>query len=1047
RPVTTCMVFLGLGIFGVLSYLRVPVSLFPGLSYPGLTISVNYPGADADKMEEIITKPIEEAISGIGGMEEISSSSEAGKSLINIEFQKDTDLNFKALEIRERIDLVAPLFPREAHKPLVFRYDPDQRPVMIIILDSDKYDLMRLREIADRDIKVQLENVEGISQIAVSGGKQREIIISCDLQKLTAYGLNLREIMKAIQSNNTNAGIGKIEKNGRLYSLNLTGRYTDLSEIQTLPVSYRTDRIIYVEDVANVSFSYRDEDSASRVNGKENVSLYIYKASLGNVLNISNEVQKNLRKIQLSNVKFVINYNQADSIRKTFLNIFWTTTLGIFLFFSYIFTKKKTRKAGIITLLSSIPAVIIIFIFLFFIKKEFDIIVQSGIYLGICIWFIISLRIALASENEDLILNKKKRTMPNSERGRRRRFIEKYQELRDILNSHLSVNIEIITGSILLLSLTVPLYMLDRDTGESAIILGSVVIGILLFSYLSSLPISLWTRNIKTGDYLNQKLSFSNYTAERFQERLIIFIEKAKPYFSRFKSDRFRLPGIFRNLDLTGKIYRGYKDNQISILVLFLTIVPLGVYIYGKSDKEYFYSIDNRKILGYVELPSGTGFEFTNKTTKKIEEKLLTVPGIEEVTGKIDSGHSFLLISLKPGVTGNDEYIHKIKSAVGNTDPAFCFFTRESDRGKFQEITIDVLGDDLEKLDSVTRDLAKKSESFEGVSEVILRYKPPREELQLIIDREKSAKAVLSSTEIGDFLRLAIQGGVAAKYIEFNKEVDIRVRLSEEFRNSEDSLREFEMKSKGERYVPISEISSRKETKVPLKIFHKNKKRALSFSIRTGKVSHQRMISQIASLNNSSLPENFRIEVGRNMEKIIQNEKLTIFVSGISIFLFLMILSAYFESTKMPLAIFMNLPVPVFFSIITAYWIFGAVSLPVYLALTLLVILISIETMMQIKEQVFRKERSIIRLSLIPIFLLFLPHLLFAKEGTVFLRELECTFFFGQSMAAISIPRGIIYFKDLPKRKWRQSISKYFRKFLSIASQLNNNVRNHKFSV
>ena len=212
RPVLVSMFAAGLLLFGLLSFYSLHFSLFPSTVYPGLSIKLEYPGADAIKIEKIITWPLEDSISLVGGIRDMRSYTEAGKVKINLEFESNVDLDFKTLEVKERIDLVSHTFPREAHSPTVFRYDPDQVPIVILSFKSKKFDLSQVREVIERTLKPELENVEGVSQVTLAGGRLREVLVSCDRQQLEAYGISLREVSRALSRNNVNGTVGKIER-------------------------------------------------------------------------------------------------------------------------------------------------------------------------------------------------------------------------------------------------------------------------------------------------------------------------------------------------------------------------------------------------------------------------------------------------------------------------------------------------------------------------------------------------------------------------------------------------------------------------------------------------------------------------------------------------------------------------------------------------------------------------------------------------------------------------------------------------------------------
>ncbi|WP_010570191.1 efflux RND transporter permease subunit [Leptospira broomii] len=948
RPITIGMFFFGLIIFGFFSFFRVPVSLFPTSAYPGLTISVEFPGADVDNIEETITIPIEEVISGVGGIEDIYSYSERGKTEINVEFAKDVNLEFKSLEIRERIDIVAGQFPREVHKPFIYRYDPDQRPAMIITLESEKYDFIELRSIADHEVKSFLENVDGVSKIAVSGGKVREVLVSCDMQKLRSFGLDLLDIQRAIEQNNKTNSVASVDKQGMTYNLILEGRYKALRILQKLPVySSERGKNIFIEDVAKVSFSYREEESGSRVNGKENVSVYVYKSSLGNILEISKEVNKKLKNLNIAGLRFNYIYDQAEMVKKSYFNLIICGLIGLAAFLLLVFFNEKYKYFQVrATLVFQIFINFFIFqLILFILKLDFDIIIFSSFLLGFSIWSIICFFLL---ENIQ------------SKEGNWR--------LKDTLP-------EFTTLAVTILALCLPLYILDQDTGESSMRLGFFIVLYLVLSYVSFIPLRSF---------------FNQIRFKYFQAATSMPISSPSP------RGRFRhIPGLSAKLFFT----------------LYALAILAGIYRLAKLDKELFYSIENRRILGYIELPSGTGFEYTNAITKKAEEKILKIPGVEEVTTKIDSGHSFLIITLNESQVSSDDFIQKIKQEIGNMSPAFCYFSRESDAGKFKEIVVDVLGDDNEKLDQIVRSLAEKADKLDGIEEVVLRYKPPRDELHVVLDKNKAARASLSNFEIGSFLKLAIQGGVASKFLEENREIDIRIRFSEEFRNSESSLEKFFIKNTEGKFTPLTELSKQKESKSPIKIFRKNKKRSLSFALRTGNVSHAKIFSELRTLAGSNLPENYHIEMGRSVKKTIETEKRIYSVIIYAFLLIYFILSSYFESFKRSILVLLVLLFPFSVTLFFLSYLFGSFTLPMYLGLLLLVALVSFQIIVRfrIKDAKFSEGQWT---SFLPALVLFMPQILFAKEGGQFLREFELTIVAGYLISIFLTPITIRYFEQ-----------------------------------
>ncbi|TGK12907.1 AcrB/AcrD/AcrF family protein [Leptospira fletcheri] len=941
RPLTVAMFFAGLLLFGVLSFFQVPLTLFPTSDYPGLTISVEYPGADVGTVEETLTIPIEEIISSVGGIEEIRSSAERGRSEINVEFQKGSDLDLKGLEIRERVDLVSGRFPREVHKPMIYHYDPDQKPVLILSLESDKFDFTTLRSIADNELKRYLENIEGVSKIAASGGKLREILIGCDMQKLRAYGLDLHEIQKVLQANNRSASIGSVRSEGNRFNMFLSGKYRNLREIQKQPIlSKESGKTFFLEEVADISYSFRDESSSARINGKDTVSVYVYKSSVGNPLQISSDVDKTLAELKLPHVKFNIAYDQSDTVRKTYRNtaisvVFGMIALGI----SLLVRKKYGNFEVFSTLLVQFIVIFFLFQFLLFVfKANYDIIVLCAETIGFALWIVL---------------------YPFLSKG------GKYGEEFDF--EHTAG--EFLSLVIIVLSLCFPLYYLDRDTGESTLRFGTFLSLYLSLCYFSFGPLH----------------SILDLARRRFQRNYtMIPMEESDSYTS--------LPDFPSRFHLSRR----------RLIPVFLVIVILGIWRFVSVEKELFYSVENRKILGFVELPADFNFPQTDAITKEVENKILQFPGVTEVASRIEPGHSFLVITLDEGKIKSDEFINGIKKEVGGLKPAFCYFSRESESSKFKEVKIDILGDNYNRLNDLAQDLAGKASSISGVEDVILNYKAPRDELELSLNHQKISNSTLSNSEVAGFLKTAIQGSVISKFLDDNRELDIRLRALKEFRNSPQSLEKLVVKNQMGKYIPVPELSSKKESRTPTKIFRKNKKRTLSFSILSSGLSFSEIKNSVLKELGKDLPENYFIELGRNMERIVETERRLYGVLGFSFLLIFMILASYFESFFKPLPILLA-SLPIFFAtLILASFVFGSLSLPVYLALLLTVAVVCFQSLFLVRNPKL-KSAGWGRESFLAVSIFFLPQILFPREGGKFLMEFEVTILVGMACSMLGL--------------------------------------------
>nr|MBP7584008.1 efflux RND transporter permease subunit [Spirochaetota bacterium] len=220
--ITAYMLFAGCLIFGIIGLARLPLALMPQVNYPGLTVIVEYPGITPDKIETIITKPIEQIIRTVPGIESIQSVSEEGKSHINVNFHIDTDIKIAALKVREKIGLLRSSFPRAVQEPMVIRYDPSDRPAVIASVEripDTKATLTDIREYAERVIKPRLQRIESVSEIFVAGGLQREIHVTVDSGKFSSRSLDFDRLFKVLQEGGISLPAGLVMIGGRDYQV------------------------------------------------------------------------------------------------------------------------------------------------------------------------------------------------------------------------------------------------------------------------------------------------------------------------------------------------------------------------------------------------------------------------------------------------------------------------------------------------------------------------------------------------------------------------------------------------------------------------------------------------------------------------------------------------------------------------------------------------------------------------------------------------------------------------------------------------------------
>src|SRR3990172_7448616 len=281
RPITVGMVTVAVLMFGMVAFQRLPLNLLPDISYPSLTVETKYPQAAPNEVENLVSKPVEEAVAVVSGVERIFSKSRPGISEVTMEFGWDTKMDFAALDVREKVDLVQ--LPRDAEKPNILRFDPTNDPILRVVLSSES-NLIALRHFAEKTIKKDLESIDGIAAVKINGGLEEEIHVFLDETKLATVGLTVQDVVNTLDRNNVNIAGGSLYENEARYLVRTLNEFQQVVELNDLVVNENNEKKILLKDIATIERGTKEREIITRINGKEGVELAIFKEGDANTV-------------------------------------------------------------------------------------------------------------------------------------------------------------------------------------------------------------------------------------------------------------------------------------------------------------------------------------------------------------------------------------------------------------------------------------------------------------------------------------------------------------------------------------------------------------------------------------------------------------------------------------------------------------------------------------------------------------------------------------------------------------------------------------------
>ncbi|RMG23825.1 MAG: efflux RND transporter permease subunit, partial [Armatimonadetes bacterium] len=337
RPVWVLMVMLAMLVLGFLGLRSMPREQNPEVDFPFVTVTTVYPGAGPEEIETLVTKPIEDAVTSIEGLKQITSTSQEGVSVVAIEFELGTDTDVALQEVTSKVESISGQLPRDAERPVASKLNVAAQPILTIAVESDQLNALQLRDLVDDRVRPRLARIEGVADISVSGGQVREIRVAVRKDRLLSYGLGIREALNAIAGATLDLPAGRIEREGTEVGVRVSGEFKSVEELRNLviPISDRQNpnrppAIVRLKDIATVIDGPAERTEISRINGRDAVVLRVQKTRDGNTVKITEQVEQALTELEgLYPVRFTTTVRSADRVNESLEDLYIALVLGI----------------------------------------------------------------------------------------------------------------------------------------------------------------------------------------------------------------------------------------------------------------------------------------------------------------------------------------------------------------------------------------------------------------------------------------------------------------------------------------------------------------------------------------------------------------------------------------------------------------------------------------------------------------------------------------------------------------------------------------------
>ena len=977
RPVTVFIFALAAVVFGGVAFRDLAVDLLPDITYPSLTVQTEYEGAAPVEMENLITRPVEDAVGVVNGVNRVVSSSRADISEVTLEFSWGTNMDFASLDVRERLDQVR--LPIEAERPVLLRYDPSLDPILRMGLAAGGSDLIALRLLAEEDLKRKLERLEGVAAVVVSGGLEEEIQVEIDERRLTSLGLTMNQVMNRLAQENVNLTGGRLRDGQTDYLVRTINELLRPEEMREIVIDRSQGAIVRLEDIARVYQGAREREVITRIDGQEAVEIAVYKEGGTNTVTVASavldrveELEENLRQID-PQLELTVLTDQSRYIRDSVSAVIETALIGgslaIVVLFLFLRSAPKTLIIGI-----SIPVSVVATFFLMYV---------AGVSLNIMSLGGITLGIGLLLDNSIVVLEAIQR--------RRDQGVGVVEAARGGASE---VGRAVIASTITTVCVFVPIVFVEGVAGQmfgdqaltvTFSLLVSLGVALTVIPMLASRKFFAGGEKIETVDLAGRSNPITRGLAAFFNAIgvgvaltvktvvggvAMVMSWLLRPVLAGFDALLRGITAVY------ARILRGALRHPALVVLVAIVLLAGSVQLVGSLGSELVPELIQGEFYVDAELAPGSRLEVTDRRLAVIDERVRAFAdefGVQSVytvvgtsneqggaAGERRENIGQVNVRMEPPIDAErEEFVMSwIRDLIDGENASFAGqappvagaaavpvgagavdagsalgddslkyrFGRPTYFSFRSPVEVQIRGHNLALLEVLADQVASRMREVEGLVDVKSSTEGGNPELQIVFDRERLSALNYTVAQLGAVIRSKVQGDIATDIVREDRNIEVRMRTDEGYRDSVRDLRNLNIRQSGATPLPLSAVADVIETEGPAEIRRSDGGRVALIEANIvgrdlGSVSDD--IQSI--LESTRFPVGFDYSVGgqrQEMERSFDSMRLAILLA---VFMVYLVMASQFESLLHPFVILFAVP----FSVIGAIGILYLTRTPV----------------------------------------------------------------------------------------------------------------------
>ena len=886
RPVATFMVVLLIVTLGAFSLTKLTVDLFPNIRFPIVIVLTQYHGAGPREVEKEVTRPIEGAVGGVSSVKRVSSETREGLSVVVAEFNWGTDMDFAALEMREKVDRVKGLLPDGVEEPMVLKIDPGMMPVIQLTL-SGPDDPAQLNKIAEDLFESRLARLEGVASVTILGGLRNEVHVEVDPVKLQGYGIDINRIVQVLKTENLSVPGGEVSGSGKRLVVRVGGEFNALGEIGEVMIPTSTGSAVRLADVADIRYGHSDAKQMARLNEKPSVTIAVLKRTDANTVAVSRAVLREIAQIKKEvpqNIEAEIASNSSefieDSIRSVAQNAVVGGILAVLVLFLFLQSLRPTAAIAV-----SIPvSIIATFTLMYFAGLTLNMMSLGGLALGIGMLVDTSI---VVIEN----ITRHKRMGKDALEA----SVEGTGEVANAVTASTLTTVAVFLPTVFLSGVASEFFRELAFTVTFSL-LASLVISLTLIPVIASKTL-MNEDGGESGDALMRPaLEWIRANLERLNYGYGFVLSRA-----------LRRPARTLFLVLIGFVF----------CLLLLPFVGM----------EFMPAIDTGEIGISVELPKGSDLKATDGVVRKIEERLMSLPETQTVFTTIGgTGESVMLgaglgpelatiqVKLRPQAerhVATQAVVERLRGEFASIPGAKIGVSIYQGMYRMGGSPVQVLvkGDDVETLERLASEVLLRVRRVPGTREAKTSSEEGQPEAKVAVDRMRCASYGLSVSQVASAVRTAIQGTIATTFKSDTGEVDVRVRFKEGYRSTPTDLQGLVLTTPTGVALPLSSVATIETSTGPVSISREGQSRVVTVSSELADRPLAAVTADIRrSLAGLELPPGYSVEVGGEEREMRESFNTLFQALMLAVILVYLIMAAQYESLLHPFCIMFAVP-------------------------------------------------------------------------------------------------------------------------------------------